>query len=365
MMFYKRLTDDLVHAWVSTLIEEYEKICHKLSAITTLELPNFAINDKSTRTLGSWDSEKRTITFSEQLFLRGTWDDVVAVLKHEMAHQIVTEHFRIRNEKPHGPAFKRACGLLNIPPVACYTLSNIECPLSPSSLMQKIEKLLALGQSSNKHEAERALMKAHELSLKHNIRSDVGQKRSRYALRKLGSLSLRMPSYIWKLMHILQEFYFVRYIRRPCYLSSGQTSGRAYKIIELYGTPENVAMAEYVYYFLLYHGEQEWVRYRKKQRLTNNKHKSSFLKGIYDGYRSKLVRQNYTLAKEKALVWCGDVELDHFFRMRNPRVRSITINSTIHKSAHHAGVRTGEKLVIRPAIKGTSSSSSGSRKLLE
>ena len=364
MRYYKKLTDDLVQAWALTLIQEYEKARDEVTAIATLELPNFSINDELTRTLGAWDNEKRTITLSQQLFLLGAWDDVVAVLKHEMAHQIVAEIFGIRNEEPHGYTFKRACGLLNIPAGACYTLSNIESG-SSSNLLKKIEKLLALGQSSNTHEAERALLKAHELSLKHNIALNDSHNRSRYALRLVGPLSKRTPSYMWKLMNILQDFYFVKYIRRPCHSSSCQANGRAYKIIELYGTLENLDMAEYVYYFLLYHGQQEWQRYRHKQNLVNDKLKLSFLNGIYDGYRNKLAREKHILAKEKALIWLGDVQLDHFYRQRNPRIRSVSMNSKIHESTHHAGLRSGEKLIIRPAIKSERNPKSNARKLLE
>ena len=348
MIFTKKLTDDVIHAWVLTLIDEYEKIRNGLTEISKLRLPNFSINDNLTRTLGTWDTARRTITFSEQLLLQGTWDDVIAVLKHEMAHQIVVELFGIRNEEPHGIAFKKACGLLNIPAGACYTFSGL-VHSAQSNLLKRIEKLLALGQSSNQHEAERALAKAHELSLKYNIALNEKKKKSVYALRLVGPLVKRTPSYLWMITKILEDFYFVKYIQRPCGWRSS-TNGYSTKVIELYGTLENLDLAEYVYCFLLNHGKLEWQRYQGERKLTHNKFKVSFLKGMYAGYYEKLQERHQELAEDHGLIWIGDSGLNGFYKQRNPQVKTVKNTTMVDRESHKAGQQVGRTLEIKPGL---------------
>ena len=150
---------------------------------------------------------------------------MLAVLKHEMAHQIVTEHFGVRHEEPHGPTFKKACNLLQITPCACYTFSAITN--SPkSNLLNKIEKLLALGQSSNRHEAELALAKGHELSLKYNVELHDKNIKTNYGLRLLSPIVKRTPPYLWHILKILEEFYFIKYIQRPLPLQVSSNQNR-------------------------------------------------------------------------------------------------------------------------------------------
>jgi hypothetical protein len=42
-------------------------------------------------------------------------------------------------------------------------------PADENSVLRKVQKLMALATSSNKHEAEQAMIKSHQLLLKHNI----------------------------------------------------------------------------------------------------------------------------------------------------------------------------------------------------
>lgn len=348
MLSNKKLNDNASRAWILTLMDEYEELRDHLGTISKLRLPNFCISHTLTKTLGTWDRDKRMITISECLLLQGTWDDVVAVLKHEMAHQIVTEHFGVRNEDPHGKTFKKACNLLQIPSSACYTLSDLTH--SPqSNLLRKIEKLLALGQSSNLHEAESALSKAHELSLKYNVELHNKKKKSNYALRLVGPMVKRTPPYLWRILGILEEFYFVKYIQRPRRVH-GSSNGHPQKVFELYGNVENLDMAEYVFYFLLNHGELEWRLYRKAHRLSNNKMKVSFLKGMYSGFQVKLQNRHRELTEQTALIWTGDCELDRFYRQRNPYIRKCKNTTRIDRKSHEAGHQVGEKLEIKPGL---------------
>ena len=342
---YENFQNQVIEAWTVTIIDEYQKIKDSCKLLASLKPPNFAISAEFTRKLGTWDYQTRTITLAQYLFVSGTWDDIINTLKHEMAHQIVDELFKTVDETPHGDAFKKACKILNISPKA-----SISFKPETSSIHRKIIKLFALGKSPNKHESERALKKAHELCLKYNINLDSKTKMSDYGIRLLDPLFKRTPSYIWGITKILNDFYFVQYIRRPFHNNSSKTSKRTTKIIELYGLPKNLDIAEYVYYFLLHNSEMEWKHYKRTKKLTNNKQKNSFMIGLYNGLHKKLTLQNEKLAPDQSLIYLGDSQLNEFYRARNPYIRRSCNYAKSYKDAHSDGSKIGEKMAIKPGI---------------
>ena len=154
--------DNLNQIWSLILLEESRRLREEIPAVAKLPLANIQID----AALGEWDEHRRLIRISEALIQRGQFSEITFVLKHETAHQIVSELYGIKSATAHGEAFRRACRLLKISPDAQLCLDAIrdECKVT-----DRVRKLMALGSSSNQHEAERALTKAHELMLKHNI----------------------------------------------------------------------------------------------------------------------------------------------------------------------------------------------------
>jgi hypothetical protein len=257
---------------------------------------------------------------------------------------VVSELYDLPNAVPHGEAFARACRLLDIPAQADEELTG---QLSPGvhPFLGRVQKLMALGGSPNRHEAELALTKARELAMRHNLAALDAPGR-RYGLRPLAPVYRRVPSYVWSICGIVSDFYFTRYICRQ-YLTS---LGARASVIELYGQPANLDLAEYVYAFLLHQGEQEWQRYRTAHDARHRRLKLSFLNGLYAGYRQKLTEQTARLAQSQALVWKGDPQLDDFFRERNPRVSSRPITTPLLAGAHAAGVAVGRRLTMRGGL---------------
>ncbi len=339
-----KLQNDVYRGWCLVLLEEFRKLQREIAPLQKLRPPNFAVDPDLRRTLGNWDEKNRRLTLATRLLDEGSFQEVIEVLKHEVAHQLVSELFRSRGAPDHGEAFKRACGILKIPPRSRLDLA---AGLTPDSrkLLGRVRKLMALGGSPNQHEAELALTKAQELALKHNLESLQGGA-GRYALRLLGPLHRRVSSYIWSICGIVTDFYFTLYICHNYAAADGVT----YRVIELYGLLENLDTAEYVYYFLLRQGEQEWQKYKVGKKLKNKRLKLSFLNGLYAGYRDKLAKQSQTLAAEKALVWRGDPKLEAFFRRRNPRVRNRNVFHQLQKDAHAAGLQAGRRLTMRPGL---------------
>ena len=129
-----------------------------------------------------------------------------------------------------------------------------------------------------------------------------------------------------------------------------QQRNRAGRILELYGTPENVEMAEYVYDYLQNISELLWEEYKVQKRLTGNRHRRTFIYGILNGFYHKLdnrISENRT----GHLVWKGDPRLKDFFRRRNPKfVRSSSRYSRSCQDTYNSGISQGKNLVIHKGI---------------
>ena len=342
---------DVSRGWVLGLIQEYRQIQAEVPALRPLQLPNLCISDALTATLGQWQRQRRQLTLAARLFQHCDWTEVTATLRHEMAHQAVSELFGNPNEPPHGPAFRRACELLGIPPQPTTACSPRDLP-TRSRLTTRIRKLLALGESPNPHEAERALAKAHELALRYNIgQAGHDDRTDDYGFRMVGPLYRRIPSYVWAVAGIVADFYFVLYISRVYQdPDSAAAAPRRLRIMELYGTRTNLDMAVYVYSFLLHQANAQWQRYSRENNLRGVRYRLSFLNGMFAGFRAGLETQRQQLADRKALIWLGDPSLESFFRQRNPRVATTTLRNRFDKGTHEAGRQVGGRLRLRPPL---------------
>ena len=102
-----------------------------------------------------------------------------------MAHQVAEQALNGSDQPAHGNVFKQACAMLQANPAASGTYPLLEERIRNGSagrsdrMMARIDKLFSLAQSSHRHEAEAAMLKAHELIAKYNIeRIESGYERS-------------------------------------------------------------------------------------------------------------------------------------------------------------------------------------------
>ncbi len=351
----RNLHSDYYRNWCLILLDEFARLTNTISALRQLRTPNIVVSSHMTRTLGMWTEENREISISAALLDQGSIEQVLAVFHHEVAHQLVSELYGIAHAKQHGEAFRRACDLLGIPAQARsdFVLSDSQ----EHRLAGKVRKLLAMGSSTNRHEAEVALSKAREIMLRHNI-ALAETAENRYRMRPVGPCYGRVPSYTWAICSIVSDFYFCQYICRSCM----KPDGKVKRVIELYGEEENLEIGEYIFHFLLNQGELEWQRYRKTNRTRGRRAKLSFFKGLYAGFRQKLEEKSRTLEQENALIWLGDPKLEAFFRQRNPHVRTRSVRSPVQKDVHSDGHEIGRKLRVNPGIR--SDSNDGQPRLL-
>jgi len=315
-------------AWVRQLKADWKTANYHYFR-NSMRLPNLDLS-YSEDVLGKWKGGcHRRLSISIILINNYKWEYVQEVLYHEMVHQYVEEVLGIRDGLPHGEAFKRVCRENSIDPTATGDIQSwVEKRNNTSSvssenhkILDKVHKLLALAQSPNEHEAQNAMTKAHEFLLKHN-------------------LSLLDEQTEWNFVEAIWTFGYDQHKNR-----SGQ-------VLEIYGTPENVEMAEYVYDYLQNISELLWVEHKGREKINGNKHRRTFIYGLLDGFYNKL-DSRVIESQSKKLVWMGDPRLKEFYRRRNPRVaRSSSRYSRSCQDTYNSGITQGRNLVIHKGIQG-------------
>jgi hypothetical protein len=241
-----------------------------------------------------WNPATRTILISRRLVENHNWFQVVSILKHEMAHQLMDESYipGSMEHKSHGDQFKLACQMLGLPEEYARATINLQTAsldwrseknddLS-EKMLEKVRKLLSLANSSNEHEAVLAMNKVREIYAKYNL--DEASQKQRFAHLILSHGKKRIEAHQSRIISILVSHFFVQVITIKLF----EAKSCEYHVgIEIIGKRENVMMAEYVYQFLIRQTDflvTEVTRTRALSRVQ----KKSYRLGILAGFSEKL-----------------------------------------------------------------------------
>lgn len=315
-----------------------------------LRTPSIRIGASESK-LGEWDGLRREITVSAHHILRDDWVSVLDTLRHEMAHQYVQEVLGVVDETAHGRAFFQACERLRCAPDATTNTAELR-GAGPDQTLLRIEKLLSLAESPNENEAQAAMQKARRLLVKYNV-DVVELDRSRnFGSRVLGDVKARHTSAELWIGAILTRFFFVESLWSQSY---NAVSDRRGTVLQVYGTPENLDMATYVFNYLEGLLPILWVDYRTARGLSDNRERQRYFAGVMEGFHSKLDAQERTMVQSEALVWKGDPQLHRFFRYHNPRVVTRYGGVVARTKTYEDGISEGRQVSIkRPVEAGAS-----------
>ncbi|MGD8524002.1 MAG: DUF2786 domain-containing protein [Desulfobacterales bacterium] len=317
--------------------------------------PLFAIKDLKTQ-WGNWSQIKREICLSRYLVLNYPWDSIRDVLLHEMAHQIAQQMPAALAETSHGSTFKRVCAILGIDPVASRNYQPLQDRMLRKTsnrhdkIMIRVKKLMALAESQNRHEAEAAMLKAHELIAKYNVDQLDDRQDKEIISVFMGQPALRHPKEAYFLANLLQDFYFVRGIWVSAYVLAKAKMGR---VLEISGTIQNVEIASYIYDVIRQYIDSQWPDYNDARKLRHHR-KSDFAVGIIEGFRSKLeshVKGNTAAEAEFAMIYRTDPGLEQYCKYRYPSTRKIN-KAVSHRNATvlNDGKEIGKRLIIAKGI---------------
>jgi hypothetical protein len=336
------LTEELERALLHEVVAEYKRLNEEFFR-GTLRLPTLEFRRTSAR-LGTWDAATRTLTLSREALIDHGWGALCEVLKHEMAHQYVSEVLGEQSETAHGPAFRGVCVRLGIDAAAAGLPSHTRDPVE-RRLVDRIARLLALAGSPNIHEAEAAASAAQRLMLKYNLDVADGTRRS-YGFLHVGKPTGRVTEAERILAMILGRYYFVEVIWVPVYRA---LEGKRGTVLELCGSEANLAMAEYVHAFLTNTADQLWAEHKRSARIRSNRDRRVFLAGVMTGFADKLAGQAVK-HREEGLVWVRDADLGGYFKKRHPHVRHVRYAGHRKNEAYAHGKAAGRRIILRKGV---------------
>lgn len=360
------LRDSTVRGWVLILQGEFNQLSLISPLLMGMPAPAIVITDSLTQTLGQWVPQRRCIELSTRLFREGSWAEIQGIFRHEVAHMAVSEAISSggqKNESPHGPLFREICEQIEAPTAASITLTGRHG--EKSAIMRKVEKLLALGTSTNPHEAEAAMIKARSLMERYQVSFTADGGEDEYAFMPLGGPWKRTPSHIWTIMNILSTFYFVHYLgcTRRIYMEiNGEEKLEKWTVFEVFGRPENLEIAEYVFTFLLEQGQRCWNQYRKENRLRGNRKRRSYLEGFYAGVFRMLEEQRQRAVKRpdassEALLPASnhfvDPGLEAFVARRHPEISFRSRRMRLDPHTMSDGQTAGGQVRINHGLRDT------------
>ncbi len=350
------------------VIKEWDDVCFQYGL--SLLKPTFSLIE-ATNKLGEWEPLLRRLSLSQELVNTFSWDTVVNVLKHEMAHQIVSEVYR--SEDLHGEPFQKACDRLGlIPPFRMAHLrldalreAQQRTTSLPNRLKRRLEKLEAMTGSSNRHEAELAFQRLNELRLHAHgaFASDNPFYRKTVSLQKKRvsqeqSLAASLLSAHFQVEVIYSNEFDCKRLERT-------------KTLVLLGRRHHVEMAEYVFAFLMREIRNLWKAHRNSTGCPSNQ-RSSYQKGVLLGFEKGLTQEESTAPKfasargdrlqktetpvkeSRELLVTEKRELNSFLKQQFPKLRTSWAR---HGGAHNrdalsAGRQAGAELSLKKPLTG-------------
>lgn len=353
---------EIVRAWNERLYDEYKALLYQYRL--TMRPPVIEIVD-SLSTWGSWHPTTKRLAISRRLIEQHPWNIVLEILKHEMAHQMVSEVFCKVDQ--HGVHFRRACDKLAVASWAATATGTLPDKLASwreqalseeeERLLRRAEKLLALAHSDSEHEAALAIERVRELYDRYHLDRIASRKVRDLVALIICEKKQRFSTVDSMILSILTGHFFVRAV----YLTQWDAHDRKdYKAVELLGTRENVAMADYVLHYLRQRLRRLWEAYAQKTGRSGQVAARSFMIGVLAGFRDKLARPETTQSSqltnerpetETALVAQAHQELEDFMSRRYPRLTTRRWSTGQRdQRSYEAGCSEGERLTIAKGV---------------
>jgi hypothetical protein len=340
-----------LRAWVLRLSSEYATLLFSYGVRVPLVPIALA---PMTGAWGTWDPNRRVITISTHLIEQYPWPVVVEVLKHEVAHQMVTDLYGLTEK--HGRTFKLCCDHLCVSPQVRAASGPLPRDIASwreppegaetDKLLARAEKLLALAASSNENEASLAMQRVRELYARHNLES--AQRTPDFVACTVTLGKQRFEAHESRIVSLLIEHFFVRALFVD---SFDPETLRPVKAFELMGTRENVAMAEYVFHFLRNTLDALWRRHRAATG-TPARNRRDYLLGVVAGFKSRLMAQGAeTAATERALLRVADQRTEAYYRKRHPRIVTRSAGVGLKDpDAYQKGKDAGARLTLHRGV---------------
>lgn len=295
--------------------------------------------------LGYLDTNFYELGFHECLMLSSR-EQLHNVIRHEIAHFIAYINYGTAI-LPHGTEFRSICQSMGwdkeIYNAAFCLESEQGAPgIEESSILRKVQKLMALAGSSNKNEAEQAMIKSQQLLFKHNIETKYinNEPEEKISLKRIMKQK-RENAKMRAIANILGTF-FVNTIYRK---------GGGIICLEILGNAVNIEIAEYVANVLHYEMDNLWEQAKQSANLSGKIAKNSFFFGLAKGYCNKIqaLKREYTTDAANALMVI-EKQLVDAKAMVYQRLSASKSSASYCPESSALGEQMGRQLNINSAI---------------
>ena len=202
----------------------------------------------------------------------------------------------------------------------------------------KIKKLLALAESNQAEEAKLAMLKAHQLLLRHHLSIESIREKEDFILySKVVKIQTRKDGKLLCLYEILSYF-----MLHPIFVI-----GRGEIKLEVTGTLAEVKLAEYLSSFL----DDELDRLWNESGLKGSASKKAFFEGVSLGYKEKVEQQlkDFNPLEKKALQKFDQSKTD-FLKNIYGRLRQKYTQKSSDENSLSKGREAGLNLSIKKPI---------------
>jgi hypothetical protein len=233
--------------------------------------------------------------------------------------------------------------------------------MAKEKIVEKVKKLLALSESSNKHEAELAAQKAKQLLMQHGMSmSDIEIKSEKiiedvftinYADKAFSNQTRkRFPIWILELMGMIKLYFFVEVVIHNKYM------------IIFIGAEKDLEIAKHVFFFLLQKIElsaTEYIKKEEKNKSVSQKRiiRNSYCRGFVHGVVEKLEEENLKKYKTKTgtdLVVVKNQHVKEYLNKKYPNLVKTIKKVTSHEhNSYLIGKEKGKNTdLYKPVKKG-------------
>lgn len=300
-----------------------------------------------THHLADWNAAKNLIRFSQSFVRSQPWLSVQEVLKHEMAHQYVSDVLGVDDETSHGPAFQMVCERYGIDGRARWHARTER----EDHAIDKIRKLFRLGESPNENESRAALAKAQKLLDEYGLTAlDIDPSGAdEHGVVHLGNVIFqrRPEDYRTVVAVILARYFRVRCI----WLWTFDSEGRWGRQLEVCGRRCDLAIAEHVHDFLHAEAGRLWTR----AMAGGKRNQVDFFEGVMRGFLDTLVAdekaQGATHGPGLVRVHAHAL-LDDYFERRHPKTRRVRGSRRRRGAMFGDGVFAGRNISLNEPLKG-------------
>ncbi len=235
--------------------------------------------------------------------------------------------------------------------------------MTRQQIIDKIQKLLALANSSNENEAKSAAAMAQALLTKYNLTMtdvELEPDEDKYTSEYVQTDRERQDP-AWKFVQsILREFFFIEIVQTKKRVEMNDTDGVTYwkssKIVHCYimfGQPHNVTIAKYVRDFLMRAFPDSFKSYRARTNAPASS-RNSYYYGLFAGLHEQLKAARGKVEQEMGLVVVQDAGLTEYVKDEMGDVKEKKQKSSLgnDKNALQAGYEEGKNMKIAMGLDG-------------